>query len=309
MSQIIESLEKKLGLPGLIKKLTEKFPPSDLNSLLLEIFRKTSQRITGAELLKKYENNRFVTPSKYDPVEFREFELLLLKLAKESGYSPMELSPLTPLGTCSAIATVDQNRILSSIRGTEVVADATNVLTLECSKRRKHLKFNETDIQLCTIHKHVRGQAFKKQGLATHFKIFCLTTAGRDKGNFETEKVSLLNQLILYKTYFKDHLKLDNFIIRLKALATNKENILFNNVCDFVESKLKNITFQRIESGIDHEQYYRHLQFKIILLHNDEEFEIGDGGFVDWSQQLTSNRKERLLISGIGIEFLYNLLK
>lgn len=35
-----------------------------------------------------------------------------------------------------------------------------------------------------------------------------------------------------------------------------------------------------------------------------EEREIGDGGFVDWTGKLTGNRKERLLISGFGVERL-----
>ena len=30
--------------------------------------------------------------------------------------------------------------------------------------------------------------------------------------------------------------------------------------------------------------------------------EIGDGGFVDWTQRLTGNRKERLLITGVGVD-------
>jgi hypothetical protein len=30
--------------------------------------------------------------------------------------------------------------------------------------------------------------------------------------------------------------------------------------------------------------------------------EIGDGGLVDWTARLLGNRKERLAISGIGIE-------
>jgi len=31
---------------------------------------------------------------------------------------------------------------------------------------------------------------------------------------------------------------------------------------------------------------------------------IADGGFVDWTQRLTGNRKERLLISGFGVDRL-----
>ena len=35
-----------------------------------------------------------------------------------------------------------------------------------------------------------------------------------------------------------------------------------------------------------------------------EVYSIADGGFVDWTQKLMANRKERLLISGLGTERL-----
>jgi len=34
----------------------------------------------------------------------------------------------------------------------------------------------------------------------------------------------------------------------------------------------------------------------------NESVEIGDGGFVDWIQQMTGNKKERCVISGIGLD-------
>jgi hypothetical protein len=40
---------------------------------------------------------------------------------------------------------------------------------------------------------------------------------------------------------------------------------------------------------------------------NGGEAEIADGGFVDWTQQLLENGKERMLISGFGLELLYKL--
>jgi hypothetical protein len=33
-------------------------------------------------------------------------------------------------------------------------------------------------------------------------------------------------------------------------------------------------------------------------------FEIADGGLVDWTQRLVPSRKERLMISGLGVERL-----
>jgi hypothetical protein len=40
------------------------------------------------------------------------------------------------------------------------------------------------------------------------------------------------------------------------------------------------------------------------LVDGTSRVDVGDGGFVDWTQRLLGNRKERLLISGIGIDRL-----
>jgi hypothetical protein len=37
---------------------------------------------------------------------------------------------------------------------------------------------------------------------------------------------------------------------------------------------------------------------------DNERIEVGDGGFVDWTQQMTGTKKERCLISGIGLDRL-----
>ncbi len=57
--------------------------------------------------------------------------------------------------------------------------------------------------------------------------------------------------------------------------------------------------------------YYQGAQFKILARlgsgdgsSGDRLSEVADGGFVDWSQKLLGNRKERMLISGLGVERL-----
>jgi hypothetical protein len=51
--------------------------------------------------------------------------------------------------------------------------------------------------------------------------------------------------------------------------------------------------------------YYESVSLDIRVSTPDgEELSIGDGGFVDWTQKLLSNRKERLLISALGSERL-----
>ncbi|MDO6431893.1 hypothetical protein Q4E93_14905 [Flavitalea sp. BT771] len=34
-----------------------------------------------------------------------------------------------------------------------------------------------------------------------------------------------------------------------------------------------------------------------------------DGGFVDWTQQLPEDRKERMLIGGFGLDLLFRIQK
>ena len=50
--------------------------------------------------------------------------------------------------------------------------------------------------------------------------------------------------------------------------------------------------------------YYRGLCFKVFAGRGRHRLEVGDGGFVDWTAKLLGSRKERLLISGYGIDRL-----
>jgi len=66
--------------------------------------------------------------------------------------------------------------------------------------------------------------------------------------------------------------------------------------------------FPQIPISFDYEdinnQYYKGINFKIYMEKNSEKYEIGDGGFVDWLTQMLGSKKERCLISGIGLDRL-----
>jgi len=112
MSNISKLVAKKNGLSNLFDDLTEKLSPSELNTLLPELFRTKAKKLTAAELLRQFEKNRFAAPSEVDTINFKEFEIRCLKLAKSKGFIPITLSPLAPFGTCSAVAFVDQNNVV-----------------------------------------------------------------------------------------------------------------------------------------------------------------------------------------------------
>lgn len=313
VSEITKGITRRLGAPDLFEKLAEQISGSELNSLLLEILCQKTNQISPADLLRSYEENRFVKPVAYDWIPFLEWELELLRFAKDEDFQPLELSPVSPLGSCSVLATVHQHKVLSALRGTEVTADATNVLALESSLRRRALlKKNAKSperVRLCTTHRHTRTQVFDFPGFTPHFKIFCLTTAGRDEGDFMFEKESLIEHLRFYKRLLDEKLGIEKSQIRLvmKDLRQAKEeNALFETLQQSVLEAFPEMscTIQKIEEA----NYYQGLQFKIMLTIGDREFDIADGGFVDWTQQLLHNRKERLFISGLGTELLYKLL-
>jgi hypothetical protein len=49
--------------------------------------------------------------------------------------------------------------------------------------------------------------------------------------------------------------------------------------------------------------YYQQICFKVFATDDSgQEIELGDGGLVPWTPRLLSNRKERLVISGMGAE-------
>jgi hypothetical protein len=53
--------------------------------------------------------------------------------------------------------------------------------------------------------------------------------------------------------------------------------------------------------------YYPVIQFKLLIHLEDQWLDMADGGLVDWTQKLLHNKKNRMMISGLGLERLYNL--
>jgi hypothetical protein len=308
--KILERLVAATGIPDLVEVLSERLSSPDLNSLLLEVFAQKTAQTSPADLLRAYRQNRFVRPAEVDAVGFSEFCLEWLKSAQVAGFQAIQLSPLSPLGTCSALATVHQNKVLSALRGTEVVADATNALALESAVRRQAQGFPSAPMHFSVAHRHVRAQEVPPvPGFSAHFGILGLTSAGRDVGNFDFEKENLWRHIGFYKNYFEEKLGLAPVKIRLKSLGeAGEENRLFQSVLAFLQNAEPDWEIEVVECKQSEQEYYRRLQFKILIPASlGSELEIADGGFTDWTQRLSNNRKERFLISGVGLELLFKL--
>jgi len=305
----LSRLLNKTGHQDLLSAL-DKLTLSELNSLMLEVFKQRSSRQSVKEILKAYKTNRFVSPSTIDPVSFLQTEIALLQQAEKQGFKALVLSPLAPLGSTSVIALVDQNKIVSGLRGTEVVADATNVLALEAAMQRMDSSFDENVFHGCAVHRHVRAQSLPGKGFTAHFNIFCAVSAGKDRGSFWFEKHAVKKHIQLYYDYFINVLKQNGVKVIIKSLKEEGlENPIAKEIYDEIKSSFKDVDFSFVEVPQEKHRYYRNLRFSINLIHNGTEYNIGDGGFVDWAEKLTGNKKERMLTSGLGIEFLLKLLQ
>ncbi|MBE8986017.1 hypothetical protein [Nostoc sp. LEGE 12450] len=306
--KIIERILAAADTPNLLDILTNRLSLSDLQSLLLEVYRRRAASLTPSDILKQYENNRFVVPSQVNPQEQLEFDRLAYSVLPP-GFEALELSPVSPLGTNSVVATVNQNKVLSTIRNTEVTADVTNVLALECAKRKraaKHTRDHEI-IKLCASHRVLRTQQVKGPNLFQHFRLLGLCTAGRDTGSYRFEIDALIEHLEFYFRLFEaaNHSGFAIADVRVSLTAFDKirYNALQASVLEKLATQYPQVTFafdQERETG---RGYYDSAGFHIYGRDSSgTEYFLVDGGFTDWTQQLLNNKKERLLISGIGSE-------
>jgi hypothetical protein len=255
-----------------------------------------------------------VQPSNLAPDVLADFERLAWSLLPDR-YVAIELSPVCPLGTNTAIATVDQNKVVTTIRNTEVVADATNVLALECASRRRHLLRSNPQsrerVCLCTSHRVVRTQAYRAApDVLPHFRLFGLCTAGRDEGSFQFEATSLVEQIAFYLRVLREVSRLGYQTHRLRVALTNleagqREQTLMKQVLEPLIATHSEILCEFDPDRETGRGYYVGACFHIYATNTvGTEFELIDGGFTTWTQQLLSNKKERLLISGLGTERL-----
>ncbi|NUW33075.1 hypothetical protein HTZ77_16780 [Nonomuraea sp. SMC257] len=302
------------AVPELLEALAERLSPTDLQTLLLEVCRRRAATVTPARLLHAYERNRFTRPSALDAGELARLESLVHGRLSERAFTTVALSPLCPLGTVSAVATADQNKVVTTVRTTEVVADATNALALECAVRRRELLRSDPRsrrrVRLAAVHRVVRAQAFAVPGMAAHFALLGLCTAGRDEGSFTFETAALAEQIGVHLDILHSARALGYQITAVRVSVTDltagrHRRALREDVLDQLAQAYPSTAFAFDDDRTGGRGYYRDACFEIrATTPAGDDLNLGDGGLVTWSADLLGNAKERLLISGLGLERL-----
>jgi hypothetical protein len=281
----LDRVLRQAGGPEILDVLAERLSGADLTTLLLEVMRRRAQALSPADVLRRYGQDRFVAPAPIPFTRLRGAEEAVLS-ALPADVEVVTLAPVAPLGACSAVGPVDQNKVVSTIRNSEVAADPTNALALEAALRRRAMTAPEP-VRLVAFQRVVRAQRFDAAGHYAHFTLFALVTAGRDTGDLAFER-----------HHAAEHLRILADAVRACGISDVEARVtVLDERFDRVAASLDATPDPARESG---RGYYTGLCYKIYAGGS----EVGDGGFVDWTARLLGNRKERLLISALGLDRL-----
>ena len=278
----LRRIERQAGVPGLADALAG-LAPTDLQSLLLHVYREQAARRDPPTLLKQYERDASVAAG----VSIHALEAVAFAAAE--GFEPVALAPVSPLGLNGVLGGIDQNNVASTIRTTEVLADPTAALALEAAVRRR-ARPDET-VRLCAACRVLRLQPLPDgPGFTRHFALFALVTAGRAQPSHGFEIDALRDHVAVYLRLFE-------------ALGIAGHEVLLTDAPPHV---LEAITGAVEDAARTHARgYYDGMLLSITVADREgNRFGYVDGGRTDWTQRLLSNRKERLFTSGIGLNLL-----
>lgn len=190
---VAEIILSKVGIKKIADKLIN-LPGSTLYSMLLAVCKRRAQKVTPRQLMNPDE-----ILSAACKVEQRRL-LAIDQIAYailDPRFRDIELSPVEPFGLASTLGGVNQQNILATIRGVEVLSDPTTALSVECARERKALLTgdpkSETQVHMATSSRNLRLQDFSKiPGFVPHFRTIALASAGRDIGH-ESFKINALS--------------------------------------------------------------------------------------------------------------------
>jgi hypothetical protein len=278
-------------------------PGADLTTLLLEVMRRRVAALTPASVLRAYGQNRFTAPAQVAWEALRGVEAAALA-AYPGAFTRLELSPMAVLGSNAALAPVDQRKVVSALRGGEVLADPTTALALEAAVRRRAAlgaaPRSAEAVRLVTATRVVRAQHVDAPGLFAHFRLVGAVTAGRDTGHLAFERAAAVEHL---GAAARACLATGADAVRLDL--TDLTGGAMRPVLDAVREGLADLPQVAVADWPERAEgrsYYDGFCAKVHATYGGAAFEVGDGGLVDWTQQLLADRKERLFTSGLGLE-------
>jgi hypothetical protein len=276
--------------------------PADLQAALMDVSRSRAAAVTPARLMQRWRQDRYVQPVVSDPRPVWQLEARLWGLLPDE-FAGVDLSPVAPLGTCSAVGPVSQDRVISTTRGSEVVSDPTNVLALEAASRRQQT--GAASVSLASCHRVLRGQPFDQPGLFQHFRLFALVTSARDRGSGRTEAALLTTHLRFWARALAELLPARRAALRYTVFGFPPlHERMRDTVLPALDPLPRAVAVDEDASRERARGYYQRGAIRVDVEADGDWREVGDGGFTDWTARLLNDAKERCLISCVSTERL-----
>lgn len=348
-NQILKRILENEGGKNAFDFLTLGLSGSDLQSLLLSVFNERSQALTPGKIIRAYEASRFTQPSGFDQREFLELDNLFYSVVPKDfraietsptlpfGSSQVlaKADPKNVLTTIRNLEVVSDSTVALSLEcARERKKDPLSTVKV-CSSGRvvRAQQYEEGSgftphfrvFSMCTAGRDTGHELFEKTSILEHLSIYLKALSRYTELGFSINDitVSISDIRITEEAIKRNGVQRKGLgkIIREGDLRElfGKLDLPVNT--EFL-SKVGGSVFKNLEKefptvsfnfqldrlgGIGH---YNSLCFRIDAKNRSgETYQLVDGGLTDWTQSLLSNKKERLLISGIGTEFLLRKFK
>jgi hypothetical protein len=306
MEEMIRRIVRESGDPALWNALSG-MSATDLQTLLIGLYRARASKLTVAEVYRQYATNRFVAPTTVPARDLAKFEIEAYDRLPP-GYEPVSPSPVAPLGTCSVLGKAVQDKILTTIRNTEVCADSTNVMALESARRRRSAKDGGA-VKLACFQRLLRTQRYDNSAFSPHFGVFCLTTAGRMTADYGSLLDALREHIDFYLGILHGRLPgRDGMRVGVTAINVDLAERLHSEIVAPLSRAYPRDEIRLDPSRRTALEYYRNLALSVELeTPSGGLCQIVDGGDTDWMGKLLNDRKEFFLTSCIGVDLFLKL--
>lgn len=303
MDEINQRILRKIGIQDFFERVCL-LNAADFNSILLKLFSLRTTKSSPQKVLHTFRENRFVTPGSFDPIKLHQLEIDLLSMASKAGFKNKLLSPVAPIGSCSVFGCVSQNNVLSAVRNVEVLSDPSNLLAIMLSNDILNNQIDNAGYtHYATTSRVVRGQKFQGENSYAHFGVFCIVSTAKDRGSYMCEKELLKQHLQFYSKLLQSKFNSKMAIVLKRRTGYSAYEDFFEKMHSVVKDIFPDIPIT-VDYKSENNNYYKGINFKIYMQKKGEQIEIADGGFVDWISKMTGNKKDRCLISGLGLERL-----
>ena len=343
-SRIIDRIERQLGFVGLAQSLAGRLPASDLRSLMLEVYEQRAAAVTEAGIRERAGRDALMRPSTVDARELARFDAAAFEAASDFAaldLSPVcPFGAAAKLGGTSQNNTLTAIRNAETL-GDSTIALALEAVRrrphqalvrlcashrvirlqpLEAAEHTPHFRL----FALVTAGRDTGSSRFETSSLLEHVRVYLRMFRMLNGLGF-----ALRNPLV----EFADMRAVE---ARLTAHGVTREEVrksvrahkpgaserflrdrgvgerpeephaeLDGKVIPALREEFPEAEFCVNSRRIEGLGYYNPFTLRISPEAPDgRRYAIVDGGFTDWTARLLADRKERLLISGIGTELV-----